>query len=266
MVSTVLEIEPSLQDEIAVNMFGHMSVRLFVCTAIIITKPFAAVDTATITDCVICVYFIQCSLSGNTTYGIVDMQTNSLLSPIFISQPSMQWEMNQFESSNISWQAQIGSALATPDSSSGSAFDGMPAQIVEPSIAGKYIMSLVAEQLGTSNGGIQRGNGTAYVNEEFIALRLNINLLPLAFAASASVIMLGLALHMTRAFDALHNSQVAIPNIGVVMKDVQHPAEGNLRRAGMIDVCLSRIISDEGELGNSTASDSLPRSWCRPLS
>lgn len=75
------------------------------------------------------------------------MQTNSLLSPIFISQPSMQWEMNQFESSNISWQAQIGSALATPDSSSGSAFDGMPAQIVEPSIAGKYIMSLVGLNL-----------------------------------------------------------------------------------------------------------------------
>ncbi|KAG1808620.1 uncharacterized protein BJ212DRAFT_1484881 [Suillus subaureus] len=132
----------------------------------------------------------------------------------------------------------------------------------------------LAGQLGTSNGGIQRGDGTAYVNEEFISLRLNINLLPLAFATSASVIMLGLALHMTRAFDASHDSQAAIQNIGVlqllwlghrsasineVMEDVQHPTEANLQRAGMVDVCLSKIISDEGELESSTASGGLPR-------
>ncbi|KAG1808619.1 uncharacterized protein BJ212DRAFT_1484880 [Suillus subaureus] len=119
MVSTLLEIEPSVQDEVAVNM----------------TWPYEPVGSATITDYVIYVYFIQCSLSANTTDGMVDMQTNNLLSPIFISQPSTQWEMNQFEWSNASWQAQIGSALATSDSSSGIIFDGMPAQIVEPSIA-----------------------------------------------------------------------------------------------------------------------------------
>jgi hypothetical protein len=216
--------------------------------------------------------------------------------------------MNQFELSNTSWQAQIGSALATPDSSSGVIFDGTPSQITELSAADEYIMSLVglnltneysqflydrarpisnftlrpdelefavaraaaqliwiAGQLGTSNGGIESGNGTAYVNEEFIALRLNINLLPLAFATSASVIMLGLALHMTRAFDASHDIQAAIPNIGVlqllwlghrsasinqVLEDVQHPTEANLRRAGMIDVCLTKTMSDEEKLGS----------------
>jgi len=88
--------------------------------------------------------------------------------------------------------------------------------------------------------------------------------------------MLGLALHMTRAFHASHDSQAAIPNIGVlqllwlghrsasineVLEDVQHPTEANLRRAGMIDVCLMKTISDKEEFRSST--DSL--SWCSRL-
>lgn len=295
MVSTSLDIEPSVQDEVAVNMTWAIP--------------------GVVTPYVIQVYFVQCSLSANTTNGVVDMQTNSLLSSTPISQPSTQWEMNQFEWSNTSWQAQIGSALATPDSSSGIIFGGTPSQITELSVADEYIMSLVglnltdeysqflydgarpisnftlrldelefavaraaaqliwiAGQLGTSNGGIELGNGKAYVSEEFIALRLNINLLPLAFATSASVIMLGLALHMTRAFDASHDIQAVIPNIGVlqllwlghhsasineVLEDVQHPTEANLRQAGMIDVCLTRTMSDEEELGGSTDGLSL---------
>ncbi|KAG1807955.1 uncharacterized protein BJ212DRAFT_1303162 [Suillus subaureus] len=290
MVSTLLEIEPSVQDEVAVNMTWAIP--------------------GVVTPYVIQVYFVQCSLSANTTNGVVDMQTNSLLSSTSISQPSTQWEMNQFEWSNTSWQAQIGSALASPDSSSGIVFGGTPLQITELSVADEYIMSLVglnltdeysqflydgarlisnftlrpdqlefatakaaaqliwiAGQLGTSNEGIELGNGTAYVNEELIALRLNINLLPLAFATSASVIMLGLALHMTRALDASHDTQAAIPNIGVlqllwlghrsasineVLEDVQHPTETNLRRAGMIDICLAKTMSNEEELGGST--------------
>ncbi|KAG2344185.1 hypothetical protein BDR05DRAFT_999340 [Suillus weaverae] len=298
MVSTLLDIEPSVQDQVAINM----------------TWPYAYYQigdpTPTIINYTIYVYFIQCSLLANTTDGVVDMQTNSLLSPTSISQPSTQWEIDQFGWSNTSWQAQIGGALATPDSSSGFIFDGLPTQIIEPSAADEYIMSLVglnltdeytqflyegarpisnftlrpdelefavakaaaqliwiAGQMGTPNGGIQPGNGTAYVNEQFIALRLNINLLPLAFAASASVIMLGLALHMTRSFDASHDSQAAIPDIGVlqllwlghrsvsineVLEDVQHPTETNLRRAGMIDVCLTKTMSDEEKLGSST--------------
>ncbi|KAG2092920.1 uncharacterized protein F5147DRAFT_721711 [Suillus discolor] len=293
MVSTLLGIDPSVQDEVAVNM------------------TWAIPDIAT--PYVIQVYFVYCSLSANTTDGIVNMQTNSLLSPTSISQPSSQWEMYQFGWSNTSWQTQIGSALATPDSSSGVIFDGTPSQITELSVADEYVMSLVglnlteeytqfrdgappisnftlrpdelefavaraaaqliwlAGQMGTANGGIDPGNGTAYVNEQFIALRLN-----LAFAASASVIMLGLALHMTRAFHASHDSQAAIPNIGVlqllwlghrsasineVLEDVQHPTEANLRRAGMIDVCLTKTISDKEEFGSPT--DSL--SWCSRL-
>jgi hypothetical protein len=89
----------------------------------------------------------------------------------------------------------------------------------------------------------------------------------LAFAASASVIMFGLALHMTRSFDASHDSQAAIPNIGVLqllwlghrsvpineaLEDVEHPTEANLRRAGMIDVCLTKAMSDKEGFGSST--------------
>ncbi|KAG2105484.1 uncharacterized protein F5147DRAFT_702585 [Suillus discolor] len=294
MVSTLLGIDPSGQDEVAVNMTWAIPG---------IATPY-----------VIQVYFVYCSLSANTTDGVVDMQTNSLLSPTSMSQPSTQWEMYQFGWSNTSWQTQIGSALATPDSSSGFIFDGTPSQVTELSVADEYIMSLIglnlteehiqfqdgaspisnftlrpdelefavarsaaqliwlAGQMGAANGGIDPGNGTAYVNEEFIALRLNINLLPLAFAASASVMMLGLALHMTRAFHASHDSQAAIPNIGVlqllwlghrsasineVLEDVQHPTEANLRRVGMIDVCLTKTMSDKAEFGRSTDSLSL---------
>ncbi|KAG2137893.1 uncharacterized protein EDB93DRAFT_1253547 [Suillus bovinus] len=299
MVSTSLGIDPSVQDEIAVNM------------------TWAIPDIAT--PYVIQVYFVYCSLAANTTDGVVDMQTNSLLSSTPISQPSTEWDMYEFAWSNTSWQTQIGSALATPDSSSGIVFDGTPAQITELSVADEYIMSLVglnlteeylgfrddgavpisnftlrpdelesavakaaaqliwlAGQMGTANGGIDPGDGTAYVNEELIALRLNINLLPLAFAASASVIMLGLALHMTRAFDACHDSEAAIPDTGVlqllwlghrsasiseVLEDVQHPTEANLRRAGMIDVCLAKTSFEKEEYGSS--SDGL--SWCSRL-
>ncbi|KAG1848851.1 hypothetical protein C8R48DRAFT_778782 [Suillus tomentosus] len=308
MVSTLLGIDPSVQDEVAVNMTLAIPD---------IVTPYA-----------IQVYFVYCSLSANTSLEEVDVQTNSLLSPTSISQPSMQWEMYsdyqlELGRSNISgWKTQISKALAT-NYSSEMVFEGARSQIIEPSIVDEYIMSLVglnlaeeyiqfqahgalpvsnftltpdelefavakaaaqliwlAGQMGTANGGIDPGNGLA--NATLVAalstttLQLNINILPLAFAASASMIMLGLALHMTRAFDASHDRQAraAIPNIGVlqllwlgrrstsineVLEEVQDPTEANLRRAGMIDVCFSNIIPDEGEVESSTATDSLTR-------
>ncbi|KAG1848852.1 hypothetical protein C8R48DRAFT_392675 [Suillus tomentosus] len=292
MVSTLLEIDPSVQDEVAVN----------------ITR---SVESDTI-DYVNQVYFIQCSLSANTTDAEVDMQTNNLLSPTPISQPSTQWKINQIELSK-NWQAQIGGALATDDSSEITS-SITPSQFTKLSITDEYIMSLVdlstqtylkyqldqpptftlrldklefavakaaaqliwlATQKGQIGAEIHTGIGKAYVNGMFIALRLSINFLPLVFAASASVIMLGLALDMTRAFDASHDrqAQAAIQNIGVlqllwlghrtasvnkVLKGVQDSTEANLRRAGMeVDVCFMKTISDEEESGSSTDSDSL---------
>ncbi|KAG2748778.1 hypothetical protein P692DRAFT_20734414, partial [Suillus brevipes Sb2] len=111
-----------------------------------------------------------------------------------------------------------------------------------------------------SDGAIQPGEGMALVSENVIALRLNITLLPLLFATSASVIMLGLALHTTRAFGASHSSRAFVSNTGVLqflwlgyysasvhdaLQDVEHPTEDNLRRAGMIDICFASTTSDE---------------------
>ncbi|KAG1733541.1 hypothetical protein EDB19DRAFT_2041213 [Suillus lakei] len=279
MVSTLLEIQPSVQKEVAVNM----------------TWDYYSLSFESIPS-VVPVYFIRCSLSANTTDGVIDIQTNSLLSPTPISQPSTQWDMFQWTNQNYTWKEKISNALSNP-AGSGFEFIDASSQSVEPSIADEYVMSLVglnladqfshysilelavakaaaqliwtAGRIGTSNGGLQPGNGMANINEELIALRLNINLLPLSFAASASVIMLGLALHMTRAFDASQDSQTVILNTGVlqllwlghhsasineVLEDVKHPTEDNLRRAGMIDICLTKTISDEEELGSSTHS------------
>ncbi|KAG1751976.1 hypothetical protein EDD22DRAFT_240995 [Suillus occidentalis] len=132
-----------------------------------------------------------------------------------------------------------------------------------------------AGRIGTSNGGFDYGSGTAYIDEQIISLRLNINLLPLLFAISASVIMTTLALCMTRAFDASSDIQAIIPNTGAlqllwmghhsapvsdVLDDVKHPTEDNLRRAGVIDICFAKTTSDETEteeLRGSTDSLSL---------
>ncbi|KAG2137886.1 uncharacterized protein EDB93DRAFT_1106508 [Suillus bovinus] len=298
MVSTLLEIDPSVQYEVTIDTVPYYP------------YPFE-VEGFSNSDIVNQTYFIQCSLSVNTTDGMVDTQTNNLLSPTPIPQSSTQWEIYQFEWSTTAWQANIFNALATPDNSSHFLFE----PIIDPTFGDEYIMSLVglnlteeymqyindgpasisnftlrpdelelavaraaaqliwlAGQMGTGNGGIDPGNGMAYVNEVFIALHFNINLLPLAFAASASMIMLGLALHITRAFDGSHDTQAAIPDIGVLqllwlghrsasineaLEDVRHPTEANLRRAGMIDVRLTKTISDEEDSGSSTANDIL---------
>ncbi|KAJ8590341.1 hypothetical protein M405DRAFT_816383, partial [Rhizopogon salebrosus TDB-379] len=65
---------------------------------------------------------------------------------------------------------------------------------------------------------------------------------------------------MTRASDASHGSHAVIPNTGALqllwlghhsasvheaLKDVEDPTTANLRRAGMIDVCFAKTISDE---------------------
>ena len=92
--------------------------------------------------------------------------------------------------------------------------------------------------------------------------------------------MLGLALHMTKAFDDSRNFQPAIPNTGALqllwlghhsapvheaLDDVKYPTDANLRRAGMIDVCFAKTVSDEeGRLKGST--DSLSRNSTDTLS
>jgi hypothetical protein len=92
------------------------------------------------------------------------------------------------------------------------------------------------------------------------------------FAASASVIMLGLALYMTRV-EVSRDTQTVIPNTGAlqllwlghhsvpihdILEDVKDPTDVNLRRAGMVDVCFAKTTSDEEDrLSMRSSSDSL---------
>lgn len=287
MVSTLLDIEPSIQQEVAVPVTWEIA------------------TAANVSQHVVEVYFVQCSLSAVTTEAVLEMQTNSLRNPVSVSQPSMQWEIKQWSQwTSNDWQIMIASALSSQVSSGYSFYNLAGNSPSEPSIADEYIMSSVglnlaaesfaqesggyplsnftlspdkletvvaqvtaqliwtAGRIGTSNGGFDYGSGTAYVDEQIISLRLNINLLPLLFAISASVIMTTLALYMTRAFDTSSDIQAIIPNTGAlqllwmghhsapvndVLDDVEHPTEDNLRRAGMIDVCFAKTTSDGTE-------------------
>jgi hypothetical protein len=82
--------------------------------------------------------------------------------------------------------------------------------------------------------------------------------------------MLGLALHTSRESHASRNSQAPISNIGALqllwlgyhsasiheaLRNVGHPTEANLRRAGMIDVCFASTTPDE-ELSMRSLMDS----------
>ncbi|KAG1849961.1 hypothetical protein F4604DRAFT_1959430 [Suillus subluteus] len=283
MVSTLLDIDSSVQETFAVSM------------------PWNVMNFLGILE----IYFIQCSLSTVSAEAVLDMQTNSLYNPVSAPQSSEQWEVNQWISND--WQSVISYALSATGSS-GYEFLDTSVGGSNPSIADEYIMSLVglnlateysrllqgdlpiptfvlspdqleaaiarvaaqliwiAGKIGLSNGGLQPGNGMAYVDEEIIALRLNIDILPLSFAISASAIMMALALSMTRACSVSSNSQAAIQSTGAlqllwlghhsvsvneIMEDVEHPTEANLRRAGMIEVCFTKTISDQEELESS---------------
>jgi hypothetical protein len=54
------------------------------------------------------VYFVHCSLSATTARVMIDMQNNSLRNSMPVSQPSTQWEIYQWTSSESnSWQYEV---------------------------------------------------------------------------------------------------------------------------------------------------------------
>ncbi|KAG2089818.1 hypothetical protein BD769DRAFT_419917 [Suillus cothurnatus] len=287
-VSTSLEIKPSVQKEVAVPTIWE----------------WPSLNQNSTID----VYFVQCSLSTNNTTVVIDMQTNTPENPMPVPQLSTQWEETlQWTSTN--WSQNIGFILSVAGDSGYPFMDGS-GYTSEPSIVDEYIMSLVGLNLsaqylqcaqgeppisnftlsldkleaaiaqtvaqltwiaGRIDGGIQPDEGMVLADEEVIALRLNITHLPLLFATSASVIMLGLALHTTRAFHTSHNSQASISDIGVLqllwlgyhsasihdaLQTVEHPTEASLRRAGMIDVCFASTTSREEEPSMRSLIDS----------
>ncbi|KAG2110035.1 hypothetical protein BD769DRAFT_1365273 [Suillus cothurnatus] len=307
MVSTLLDIETSVQKEVAVPTIWECPGAFAFWNVITITNLSAAVNQT------IEVYFMQCSLSTNNTAVVIDMQTNTLENPMPVPQLSTQWEeMLQWTSTD--WSQFVRQTLPIPSGGSGYQFIDESGYTSEPSIVDEYIMSLVGLNLsaqylqwvahakqplasnftlsqgsletaiaqtiaqltwtaGRMEGGIQPGEGIALANEEVIALRLNVSINytePLLFATSASVIMLGLALHTTGAFHASRNSQAPISNIGALellwlgyhsapvyeaLQNVERPTEASLRRAGMIDVCFASITSGEEELSMRSLID-----------
>lgn len=120
MVSTLLEIEPSVQKEVAVPVTVWES-------------PSASQS--------IDIYFVQCSLSTNNTTVVIDMQTDTLQNPIPVPQSSTQWEeMDQWTSTE--WSVYIGQILGT---SGGATFNSTDdtGYVNKPLILDEYIMSLV---------------------------------------------------------------------------------------------------------------------------
>ncbi|KAG2110030.1 hypothetical protein BD769DRAFT_1691600 [Suillus cothurnatus] len=284
MVSTLLEIEPSLQKEVAVPMIWKVPANLS-----------AAVNQT------IEVYFMHCSLSTNNSLVVIDMQTNVLENPMPAPQPSTQWEeMIQWTSTywSESWLSMMhclhqagfilsvggGSGYQFQDDSEytsepSSAYENQP-PVSNFTLSQGNLETAIAQTVaqitwaaGRMEGGIKPGEGIALANEEVIALRLNVSINctePLLFATSASVIMLGLALHTTGAFHASRNSQAPISNIGALellwlgyhsapvyeaLQNVEHPTEASLRHAGMIDVCFASTTSGEEELSMRSLID-----------
>ncbi|KAJ8590342.1 hypothetical protein M405DRAFT_168444 [Rhizopogon salebrosus TDB-379] len=100
MLSTLLDVDASIHED---------------ASAMIIWVWPESPTAYTLIPYVTKVYFVQCSLSATTAQAVVDMRTNSLWDPMYISQPPMQWDTYQWTSMpNNTWQAQLGQALATP--------------------------------------------------------------------------------------------------------------------------------------------------------
>lgn len=107
MVSTSLDTNASVYEEFSVPMTWEYSNprALACCNRAMITNFSTVMPTALYN---VSVYFVQCSFSTETAPVEVDMQTNSLLNPVSISQPSMQWEMYQSTSEqNATWPREV---------------------------------------------------------------------------------------------------------------------------------------------------------------
>jgi hypothetical protein len=99
MVSTLLEIEPSVQQEVAVPMVWESPCAFAFSNVTNITNFSAATNKS------YDVYFMQCSLSTSITTVVIDMQNNALVNPMPVPQPSTQWE------EMLSWTSTPWSAL-----------------------------------------------------------------------------------------------------------------------------------------------------------
>ncbi|KAH7918200.1 hypothetical protein BV22DRAFT_1134771 [Leucogyrophana mollusca] len=117
-----------------------------------------------------------------------------------------------------------------------------------------------AGQLGEVGGGFDHSIGSATITQLVLETRLNINWIPLSFALSASIILLILAIWMTRTDSENQPKANAVTSGGVLeliwlasrmpaMRDaigrVDSPNINDLRAAGRFDVLLADVGEED---------------------
>lgn len=114
-------------------------------------------------------------------------------------------------------------------------------------------------QLGADGGGFDRKNENTTISQQILQWHLGINLWPLAFALTCSLLMLALSMSVT---NGMHERNYTMPinSAGILQimwlttnrfrvlrnlaSDVEDPQEDILRAAGMVDVDLLRELDD----------------------
>ncbi|KAG1721885.1 hypothetical protein EDB19DRAFT_1770549 [Suillus lakei] len=113
-------------------------------------------------------------------------------------------------------------------------------------------------QLGADGGGFNRTNENTTISQQLLQWHLGINLWPLAFALTCSLVMLALSLRVTSGMHERNNT-IPINSAGVLqmvwltnrlrvltdlVSDIEDPREDILRAAGMVNVDLLRGSND----------------------
>ncbi|KAG1896825.1 uncharacterized protein F5891DRAFT_1052361 [Suillus fuscotomentosus] len=114
-------------------------------------------------------------------------------------------------------------------------------------------------QLGADGGGFDRKNENTTISQQILQWHLGINLWPLAFALTCSLLMLALSMRVTNGMYE-RNYTMPINSAGILQimwlttnrfrvlrdlaSDVEDPQEDILRAAGMVDVDLLRELDD----------------------
>ncbi|KAG2337389.1 hypothetical protein BDR05DRAFT_1005092 [Suillus weaverae] len=114
-----------------------------------------------------------------------------------------------------------------------------------------------AGQLGADGGGFNRKNKNTTISQQLLQWHLGINLWPLAFAFTCSLVMLALSMHITHGMHGRKNT-MPIDSAGILqiiwltsrlrvltdfVSDIEDPREDILRAAGMVDVDLLQELN-----------------------
>ncbi|KAG8215448.1 hypothetical protein J3R82DRAFT_9062 [Butyriboletus roseoflavus] len=245
-----------------------------------------SVNIATDDNDPIMAYLAACTLSTQSTNATLNLQAGTLIpSPAQASsQPWKLWAPGIEEYPELSYLANTilsssafgvcpqngytacslknNASLSAANSSLYSLTPNQLQQAIEDSVAA---IIWTAGQLGSNQGGFDRTTGESQVTQVITKWRLNINTVPIAFASTASLILVILVLCLIRIPSRLPQHGRSITGLSVLeilwvaansqtlcenMVDLNDPSLDDLRRVGMFKVCLGNIggfQSDEAE-------------------